>query len=191
MYSTLLRRPRTSARFANLMELYEKNYMLIRLLAPQLRMMDAALYVSRTEADKLPLEFSRVEHSRYTTTFNLTYRFSSQHRGAREPNLMIRVYHDAHTCEIVSGLLPSFPRESRRVRGLADSHRLNRFLHKWLSYCLQQGHMFNTGSVVDPAVGKTLGQVCWKQDPASLEKISLAETSGKTDQSFVGNEPCE
>lgn len=143
MYDTLIAKPRTSGRFASLMDLYEQNYMLVRLLAPSLRKMGAGEYLSEIP-DALPLEMSGIVHNRYTTTFNLTYRFSDhgQGRQPREPDLTIRLYHDACTCEVMSGLISSCRVESRRVRDLVNGYRLNRFLNKWLRYCLRQGHGF-------------------------------------------------
>ena len=103
MYSTLLHKPRNSGRFASLMELYEQNYLLMRLLAPELRTMPPACYLSRAPG-AMPLEIGSIVHSRYTTTFNLTYRFSasSKLRSSREPDLTIRLYHDARSCEVMS-----------------------------------------------------------------------------------------
>lgn len=126
------------------MELYEQNYLLIRLLAPSLRSMGPGSYVSKA-AGAMPLELSDVIHSRYTTTFRLTYRFSPQNGKARldrEPDLTIRLYHDARTCEVMSGLMSEQRAEIRRTRDLDEGRRLNRFLNKWLSYCLRQGHRF-------------------------------------------------
>lgn len=145
MQDTMLSRPKTTGRFNSLMELYEKNYMLIRLLAPNLKALESESYVSRPEG-LLPLELSCIEHSRYTSTFKLTYLFSTTSRHDREPDLTIRLYHDARTCEVMSGLIPSMRNESRRTRDLTDGYRLNRFLHKWVSYCLRQGHGFETDS---------------------------------------------
>jgi len=145
-------KPRTSDRFASLMELYERNYMLVRLLAPRLREMGDGEHVSRVDG-AMPLELSRVEHGRYTSTFNLTYRFSSRHRHAREPDLVVRLYHDARTCEVMSGLLPGETVEPRRTRDLRDGWRLNRFLHRWLGYCLRQGHGFESATAGLPATG--------------------------------------
>ena len=147
MYSTLLHRPRNSGRFASLMELYEQNYLLMRLLAPELRSMSLGCYLSRAPG-AMPLEVSNIVHSRYTTTFNLTYRFSgvSTQRGAREPDLNIRLYHDARSCEVMSGLLPEGRVAVRRTRDLEEGRRLNRFLNKWLRYCLRQGHGFSEES---------------------------------------------
>lgn len=95
--------------------------------------------------DAAALELSRVAHERYTTTFRLTHRFSARERHAREPDLAIRLYHDARTCEVVGGHLP--PRRGdggrpRRRRELDESLRMNRFLERWLRYCLAQGHGF-------------------------------------------------
>jgi uncharacterized protein YqiB (DUF1249 family) len=126
------------------MDLYEQNYLLMRLLAPELRNMDAGNFVSYAKG-AMPLELRDVAHSRYTTTFKLTYRFSSnnQHRKQHEPDLDIRLYHDARSCEVMSGLLPEGRLEIRRTRDLEEGRRLNRFLNKWLSYCLRQGHGFS------------------------------------------------
>ena len=143
MQDTMLLRPKTTGRFNSLMELYEHNYMLIRLLAPGLRQYRHKAYVSRPN-ELLPLELSVIEHNRFTTTFKLTYLFSSGSRHDREPNLTIRLYHDARTCEVMSGLIPSERAESRRTRDLDNGYHLNRFLNKWVSYCLRQGHGFAT-----------------------------------------------
>jgi uncharacterized protein YqiB (DUF1249 family) len=148
MYNTLLYKPRTSARFACLMDLYEQNYLLMRLLAPELKRMGPGSFISRVPG-AMTLELSDLSHSRYTSTFNLTYRFSGNSvrgRSRREPDLAIRLYHDARSCEVMSGLMPEGRLEVRRTRDLEEGRRLNRFLNKWLSYCLRQGHAFNDRS---------------------------------------------
>jgi len=128
------------------MDLYERNYMLLRLLAPELRAMDEGSHVSDIP-DSLPLELAELRHERYTSTFRLTYRLSERYaRGdepGREPNLAIRLYHDARTCEVMSGLLPGETTELRRTRDLDEGYRLNAFLNRWLAYCLRQDHGFD------------------------------------------------
>lgn len=125
--------------------------MLIRLLAPELKSLKGDCYISRPDG-LLPLELSGIEHNRYTTTFKLTYLFSSASRHDREPDLVIRLYHDARTCEVMSGLIPSMRTETRRTRDLDNGYRFNRFLHKWVSYCLRQGHSFDaTGQAFQQA----------------------------------------
>lgn len=144
MYSTLMHKPRNSGRFASLMDLYEQNYMLMRLLAPDLKSMAPASFVSRVPG-AMSLELTELQHSRYTSTFRLTYRFAEhglRGRNLREPDLAIRLYHDARTCEVMSGLMPEGRIQTRRRRDLEEGRRLNRFLQKWLSYCVRQGHQF-------------------------------------------------
>lgn len=145
MYSTLLHRPRHSDRFASLMDLYEQNYLLMRLLAPELRKMHGHSFISAVPG-AMSLEMSELSHSRYTSTFVLTYRFaedSPRGRSVREPDLAVRLYHDARSCEVMSGLMPEGRIEVRRTRDLDEGRRLNRFLNRWLSYCLRQGHSFS------------------------------------------------
>lgn len=142
MTAILTQRPRTSGRFSALMDVYERNYMLMRLLAPRLRDMTGESIISNAD-DALPLEIVDLEHSRYTSTFRLTYQLSARHRPGREPNLAIRLYHDARTCEVMSGLLPDQPDQERRTRDLDEGIELNLFLYRWLSYCLRQGHGFD------------------------------------------------
>ncbi len=143
MHDTTLNRPKTSGRFASLMELYEQNYMLLRLLVPELRSMGPGSFVSHPDG-LLALELSAIEHNRYTSTFKLTYLFSEKSEIERKPDLTVRLYHDARACEVMSGLIPSSKTDSRRTRDLQDGYRLNRFLHKWVGYCLRQGHSFST-----------------------------------------------
>ena len=42
----------------------------------------------------------------------------------------------------MSGLMPEGRIQLRRKRDLEEGRRLNRFLQKWLSYCLRHGHQF-------------------------------------------------
>ncbi len=154
MYSNLMHKPRNSGRFASLMDLYEQNYMLMRLLAPDLKSMSRGSFVSRVPG-AMSLELTELEHSRYTSTFRLSYRFarnSLRGRNQREPDLAIRLYHDARTCEVMSGLMPEERIEIRRKRDLEEGRRLNRFLQKWLSYCLHQGHQFGECSEMTEAL---------------------------------------
>ncbi len=144
MLDSRLLKPRTSGRFESLMDLYERNYMLIRLLVPELRSLHEGCFVSRA-GDTPELELRDITHSKYTSTFKLTYHFPSSSNGLKpyEPDLFIRLYHDARSCEVMSGLLPEGRFAERRTRELNDTQRLNYFLHRWLSYCLRQGHSFS------------------------------------------------
>ena len=129
-----------------LMELYELNYIQLRQLVPDLRaIQDRSI---SCVGGALDLYLSVLERSKYTTTFHLSYQFSDTEGDFPAPDLVVRMYHDAQVAEVIS-------RGRRRARRDAEYDRLrhqyciqtkwqvNRFLHKWLGYCLRQGHTFS------------------------------------------------
>lgn len=135
--------------FAALMEIYESNYIQLRRLCPALNDLPGAC-VSRVSG-AMDLHLRIMERCRFTTTMLLTYAFDDPVEGERlNPNLLLRVYHDAHQVEVLS--------RRCRLRGdvsfsRLDPHnalecrwRLNRFLYKWLRYCRHQGHCFAQGT---------------------------------------------
>lgn len=129
--------------FAGLMDLYERNYILVRRLIRTLPAEHGAR-VSRVR-DGLDLHMSLVERHRYTTDLLLTYRFIRDDGEHLEPELHIRVYHDARVAEVLAAHLrrsPAFRFISDGPVDLAARWRVNRFLFKWLGYCLHQGHAF-------------------------------------------------
>lgn len=136
------RKRRTSERLARLMESYESNYMLMRLLAPDLAVVEAGeRRVSRVEGC-VDLLLEVLEKEKYTSTLRLTYLFREGEVQREEPDLTIRVYHDARTAEAMSGLIHGRRHEQRRRRDLDEGWILNRFLYKWIRYCLHRGHKF-------------------------------------------------
>jgi uncharacterized protein YqiB (DUF1249 family) len=137
-------RPRS---FMGLMELYEINYMRFRQLCPGVDGIRCRA-VSHVEG-ALDLHLRILERARYTTTLTLTYYLQDTHDYGfvPNPNLKIRVYHDARQAEVLS----RNPRQTElhiHTPGLGmDTElvlrwRLNRFLYKWLGYCRHQGHGF-------------------------------------------------
>ena len=147
---------KTSDRLARLMELYESNYLLVRLLIPELTDMQHESYVSAQE-DCLDLHLSILERCKYTTTIKLTYKFEDQ-PDRDEPDLIIRIYHDARTAEAMSGLIHGHRHEQRRIRDLDEGWILNRFLYKWIRYCLHRGHRFSALETA-PGQGRKSGPV--------------------------------
>ena len=123
------------------MDLYEQNYILMRLLAPQLRTLRSREYTSRVD-QCLPLYMTVVEKEKFTTTVCLTYRFTRTNRYPKQPDLFIRVYHDSKSAEVISGLIHGVKHNARITRKLESSWEANRFLYKWLRYCLHRGHQF-------------------------------------------------
>jgi uncharacterized protein YqiB (DUF1249 family) len=133
--------------FAGLMAIYEQNYLLIRELLGKCEVKHDE-YVSRCSGH-LPLQLRVLERFRYTTTYSLTYLFREKGLPRTEPDLVVRVYRDAAMAEVMGfgdeaptgGGMPAGP---QRVDGwvLERKWQLNRFLEKWLEYCLNCGHRF-------------------------------------------------
>ncbi len=137
--------------FAALMDLYERNYIQIRRLLPVMPPAGAKC-VSRVSGG-LDLHLCIIERCRYTSELILTYQFG-QADGAiiAEPNLRIRVYHDARQAEAAAAHLRYYPAFALNIladpwtggASLLTRWRINRFIYKWLGYCLHQGHGFAT-----------------------------------------------
>ena len=131
--------------FVSLMSLYESNYIRLSWLVPDLAVA-AATQVSTVNGD-LPLHFAIEERSRYTTTLRLTYMFDDAGGTLADPDLLIRVYHDARLAEVQAcarwhrhALLESM--RSQLARDLGDRWLRNVMLNKWLDYCVERGHRF-------------------------------------------------
>ena len=135
--------------FAGLMDLYERNYIGIRRLIPL--MPPATTCQVSSIAGGLSLYLEVLERFRYTTELVLTYHFARKGGVVAEPGLRIRVYHDAQLAEVMSAQLRHRPEfqlseETTRQTQLSARWQVNRFLYKWLNYCLHQGHRFEAGS---------------------------------------------
>lgn len=139
--------PRT---LASLQDLQECSYRRILRLAPHLRGAEGAA-VSRLEG-ALDLHLTVIERCRYTTTLNLTYRFRAGATEVAEPDLTMRVFHDARLAEVLSLSRRHPPHAAGCWRRPAPSElearwEVHRFLQRWLGYCLHQGHLFLPVSV--------------------------------------------
>ena len=132
---------------ASLMELYESSYARLRRVVPDLaRVPDRA--VSRV-AGALDLHLEVTSRHKFTTEIVLTYRFPAEAGVLCEPDMRVRVYHDARVAEVMSGhrrqgYQPAHHCWRRRVRPteLEARWELNRFLQRWLGYLSRQGHLF-------------------------------------------------
>lgn len=128
---------------AGLMALYEECYIRLRTLLPRLEAMPAAA-VSRVPGC-VDLHVEIRERARYTTTLNMTCLFRHGRQLRREPDLTIRICHDARTAEVMDMRLRSLEAGADARRTLLHCWKRNRFLHKWLGYCLRRGHRFGPG----------------------------------------------
>jgi len=138
----LLSRPRS---FVGLMGIYENNYLrLRRLLGDPARLPDRLI----SSAPRDPsLQVRILERCRYTTTLNLTYFFDEGEARVADPDLTVKVYHDARLVEASDcrhrhqhRLFRGFPTDASDE--LVRRWAMNRMLNKWLEYCIQGGHCF-------------------------------------------------
>jgi hypothetical protein len=127
------------------MTLYESNYIRLRGLMGDARPM-AGRIVSTAPSD-CDLHLEIVEQSPYTSVLRLTYFFEDAAGQVADPDLEVRVYHDARLAEA--------SRCARWVRhpglesirsslsmSLGERWLRNMLLNKWLDYCVDRGHRF-------------------------------------------------
>lgn len=133
--------------FSSLMALYEDNYILMRRLVPDLASVTGALCSCVGGSPDLRLLLD--ERTRYTTTVTLSHRYDSI-GGIQLPAVPVRVFHDARLAELR-------PAHGIRLQDLPDPvgerWQANQFLHRWLRYCLAQGHRFLSSQVQALDVG--------------------------------------
>ena len=124
--------------FAGLMEIYETNYINIRRLCGNLSLLDA--WVISQVKTGLDLHLKILERAKYTLTVKLTYQFNhvNSQRIDEYPDLVVRIYYDAKQAEV----LTNQTRKTGKNAHLSSKWYDNRFLYKWLNYCLEQGHRF-------------------------------------------------
>jgi len=137
--------------FVSLMDLYENNYIRLRRLIPDLSVLP------ETAVSKLPgclsLHLKIIDRTKFTTTIFLTYYFDDADGGeppvavedVAEPALTLRLYHDAHQVEVLTGHLKHGRLRYDHIpeKAIKIKWKLNRFVYKWLGYCLYLGHAFS------------------------------------------------
>ena len=135
-------RPRS---FAGLMTLYESNHARLKQLLGDLKRVPERC-ISRSATD-LSLHVFVQERSPYTSVMQMTYWFDTAEGSQPDPDLTLRVYHDARLVEAVD--CAGNPRHAalqvlwRPARSeLEQRWNLNIMLNKWLEFCLDHRHVF-------------------------------------------------
>ncbi len=136
--------------FTALMTIYESNFIKLTHLSAKLRYRLSTaqpLRISRSKQD-CDLYLRLLRREAYTTTANLTYWFEQDSaEPVADPDLTLRIYHDARLTEAVSGR-DEHRHPQLQALALAHSVELNRrwrnniLLNKWLDYLLDMGHEF-------------------------------------------------
>lgn len=144
--------PRT---FASLMELYEDSYIKIRRLIPNIEGIDVGL--KSLVQGSVPLLLKVIERHKFTTSIFLTHRFENGDESYDTPGIVVNIYHDARMAEVsIDDVIEKFGIElncrQRTDLKLEKRWELNKFLNKWVRYCLQEGHKFEFDSVINATV---------------------------------------
>jgi len=144
--------------FPGLMDLYERNYMQLRRMIPDLEAVP--VQACSTLPGALDLHLCILERCKYTTTLSLTYYFEDGEGRFPAPEIQIRIYHDAQLAEVIAcgrrrGVRDRDFDRFRSDTSLDRKWQFNRFLQKWLAYSLRQGHAF-----LPPLSGEVWAAVC-------------------------------
>jgi uncharacterized protein YqiB (DUF1249 family) len=132
--------------FSGLMLLYESNYVKLKRLIGELNGPECH-WISRARRDS-DLFLERTDVERYTTTLCMTYWLrDGQGVEIKDPDMTIRIYHDAGLVEAVSCRAGHRHRQLCAIRrshaGELDRRwRINMMLNKWLDYVVDSGHGF-------------------------------------------------
>jgi len=136
--------------FTGLMTLYESNYIKLGLLTSTYAWATDVFLSSSARDNDLHVEVVRREP--YTTTLRLTYWFQeADGLSLADPDLVLRIYHDARLVEAVSSGEAHRHAKLRELAGSGSSAeldrrwRLNMILNKWLDYLFEVGHSLNSG----------------------------------------------
>lgn len=135
--------------FAALMDMYEMNYIQLRLLLGDLQKLSGE---SIAYADNhLPFSVTVKEQSKHTLTLLMTYHFLDSRGEVVDTrlDLMVRVYHDARQAEVVTHKCRFTDSRVRYWWKKDDSMllcrwRMNRFLFKWLKYLKRYDYQFES-----------------------------------------------
>ena len=126
------------------MELCEENYRRLLLIAPEIRSMGGSFRSSPDGAMDLHLEI--LEQTPYTSLIRLTYLFDHSDGNRPDPDVTLRLYYDSSQAEVLRLEQRSLPLNRGDVLPtLEQKWDVNLFLSKWLAYCREQGHYFDSG----------------------------------------------
>ena len=130
--------------FTGLMTLYESNYIKLEHLTTAFDWSGSSMVSGSPRDSDLHADILRREA--YTTTLRLTYWFRDADGAVvPDPDLILRIYHDARLVEAVSGRDRHSHHKLRELAGGSGAEldrrwRVNMMLNKWLDYLFDVGH---------------------------------------------------
>lgn len=105
--------------------------------------------------EKVIVQIRILEAFKYTTTLEITQK-PQLREWMTNPSMLVRVYHDANTAEVVSyqghkHLQPRYNQPNPKMYHADEKMQVNAFLGEWLTHCLDVGRstkapaiLFNT-----------------------------------------------
>ena len=125
------------------LDLSEENYALLLRMAPDLPFLEGK---SRSRLDDgMDLHLDVIEQTPYTSLVHMTYYFSHAVGDYPDPDAMLRVYHDSRQIDVIDLRQSTLPLHRWGLNPTLEQRwKINLFLSKWLHYCVEQGHSFNS-----------------------------------------------
>lgn len=142
------------------MSLYESNYHRLKWLIDE-----PESFVGEQQSTvpgDCTLHLRLIERSRYTTTLHLSYYFQQDEHWIADPDMTVRLYHDARMAEALACSREhrhEILRQFRTGEGNEIQRRWarNMLLSKMLEYCADCGHRFMALAPEVKAIGKSRG----------------------------------
>ena len=125
--------------FVGLMSLYESNYIKLNHLFPKIKQYDADRSIKSPFGNDIHLGISK--KTKYTMIISMTYSFEESEIIEYEPNLIIKVYFDSRSAEVIS--IGKLSKKSK-LRDITYQNKdiinqlwkRNIILNKWLDYII-------------------------------------------------------
>ena len=100
--------------------------------------------LAELETEPVSVEIKILEAFKYTSTLEIVQR-PVVREWMTNPSMLIRVYHDASTAEVVSyqghrNLEARYAQPNPKMYQSDEKSQVNRFLGEWLTHCLGAGH---------------------------------------------------
>ena len=95
------------------------------------------------DAENVTVAIKILEAFKYTTTLEITQKPEFK-KWMTNPSMLVRVYHDASTAEVVSyqghrNLQPRYAQPNPLMYHADEKMQVNQFLGEWLTHCLNVG----------------------------------------------------
>ena len=105
-----------------------------------------------SQNDKVTVEIKILEAFKYTTTLEITQK-SELKEWMTNPSMLVRVYHDASTAEVVSyqghhNLKSRYSQPNTKMYHSDEKMQVNVFLGEWLSHCLKVGRSLTSPEIL-------------------------------------------